>query len=92
MKKYGYITPPDPRTGQLLTKKELVQGIAHFQRFSGLKMTGKMNNDTLMEMKKPRCGVADFGPSDNMRRRKRFALYGSRWDKNVGRKFEFPII
>ena len=83
MQKYGYITPLDPRAGQLREEGDLVQGIEVFQRFSGLKMTGKINNDTLKAMKTPRCGMADFGPSDNMRRRKRFALYGSHWKKNV---------
>ena len=35
-------------------------------------------------MNTPRCGVKDnVGPSDNAKRKKRYALQGSRWTKDT---------
>lgn len=40
--------------------------IKKFQEFFGLPVTGELDDETLSEMKKPRCGVPDI--HDNMRR------------------------
>ena len=33
--------------------------IRRFQRFAGLKVTGKLDRAAIMQMKKPRCGLPD---------------------------------
>ena len=46
--------------------------------------TGELNPETIELMNTPRCGVKDnVGPSDNARRKKRYALQGSRWTKDT---------
>ena len=54
-----------------------------FQRFAGLPETGQLDQATLYQMSKSRCGVADFGKTDNMRRKKRYTLQGTYWKKKV---------
>ncbi len=42
MSRYGYLPPPDPRTGKLQTKEGIERAIKEMQRFAGLKDTGKL--------------------------------------------------
>ena len=52
--------------------------IRHFQRFAGLKVTGRLDSATIRQMKKPRCGMPDDAAgSDRVRRYKT----GSKWRK-----------
>lgn len=53
------------------------------QRFAGLPETGQLDEATLKQMSQSRCGVADFGKTDNMRRKKRYTLQGTYWKKKV---------
>ena len=53
-----------------------------FQAFAGIEQTGTVDKHTMEMMKMPRCGVKDnVGEGAKLRRRKRFALQGSRWSK-----------
>lgn len=80
--KYGYLKQPDHRIGNALSMKDLRVAIKKLQRIAGLKETGDISDlKTLAMVKKPRCGVQDFGPSDIARRKKRYALEGSYWRK-----------
>ena len=89
---YGYLEPKDPRLGQFRTKNDLITGIKKLQAFAGLKVTGKIDDDTVKMIKTPRCSVPDFGPSDKMRRRKRYALHDSVWRKTVSAKVHYSTI
>lgn len=52
--------------------------IRHFQRFAGLKVTGRLDSATIRQMKKPRCGMPDDAAGrDRVRRYKT----GSKWRK-----------
>ncbi|XP_068684571.1 uncharacterized protein [Montipora foliosa] len=80
--RYGYLVNDDPRTGNLRSQQDLEKSIKMLQRYAGLKETGQMDADTIKLMGKSRCGVSDFGRSDNnKRRKKRFTLQGSYWQK-----------
>ena len=84
--KYGYLKQPDHRIGNALSMEELQAAIKKLQRIAGLKETGDISDrKTLAMVKKPRCGVQDFGPSDIARRKKRYALEGSYWRKTVSK-------
>jgi len=61
----------------------LEKAIKMLQRFAGLPETGQLDQATLDQMSKSRCGVADFGKTDNMRRKKRYTLQGTYWKKKV---------
>ncbi|MCJ8738261.1 hypothetical protein PDJAM_G00033730 [Pangasius djambal] len=84
LSRYGYLPPPDPRTGRLQTKEGMEMAIRQMQRFAGLKETGKLDGDTLKQMSKPRCSLPDIVGTEDMlrkrRRKKRYALSGSRWE------------
>ncbi|KAI4884523.1 hypothetical protein NFI96_020489, partial [Prochilodus magdalenae] len=86
LSRYGYLPPPDPRTGKLQTKEGIEKAIRQMQRFGGLKETGKLDADTLKLMSTPRCSLPDIVGTEDMlrkRRRKRYALSGLRWEKSV---------
>ena len=83
MSKYGYLASKDPRTGDLRSTPELVSAIRSFQRYAGLSETGKLDAATIAKMGEDRCGVADFGPGDSARRKRRYDLHGTRWEKTV---------
>ncbi|KAJ8399967.1 hypothetical protein AAFF_G00406970 [Aldrovandia affinis] len=84
LSRYGYLPPPDTRTGKLQTREGIEKGLREMQRFAGLKETGKLDEATLSLMSTPRCSLPDIvGPEDMLkkRRRKRYVLSGLRWDK-----------
>uniref|UniRef100_A0A672RNR1 Matrix metalloproteinase-25-like n=1 Tax=Sinocyclocheilus grahami TaxID=75366 RepID=A0A672RNR1_SINGR len=85
LSRYGYLPPPDPRTGKLQTKEGIERAIKEMQRFAGLKDTGKLDSDTLKLMNTPRCSLPDIiGSEDKLkkrRRKRRYATTGLRWKK-----------
>lgn len=90
--KYGYLKQPDHRIGNALSMEELQAAIKKLQRIAGLKESGDISDPkTLAMVKKPRCGVQDFGPSDIARRKKRYALEGSYWRKTVSKPFRYNL-
>ena len=84
MQYFGYYQRPDPRLGQLEdSETKLSVGLQKLQRFAGLKETGVLDDETKKLMNTSRCGVADFGPTDNAKRKRRFVLQGTTWGKKV---------
>jgi len=82
LQNFGYYSAPDPRLGHLASMDDVERSIKKLQRFANIPETGVIDAATLKQMQTPRCGMADFGPSDNARRKRRFALQGSTWKKN----------
>lgn len=78
---FGYLKPVDARAGRLRTEYEVIIAIKMFQMYAGIPMTGKVDEDTMKMVVMPRCGMSDFGPSDRTRRRRRYAIQGTTWDK-----------
>ena len=87
MIRYGYLVKPDPRGGKLLDKDDVEPALKLLQRMAGLNETGILDLATMEIMNKDRCGMADFSPTDNVRRRKRYKKYGTRWNKGVSVPF-----
>ncbi len=54
--------PLDPAPWEREPERDpLSDKMKEMQKFFGLKVTGKLNKETLGVMKKPRCGVPDVG-------------------------------
>lgn len=51
--------------------------IRRFQEFTGLSVTGELNEQTIAQMRKPRCGMADVDEEGRVKRCKT----GSKWSK-----------
>ncbi|XP_063047102.1 matrix metalloproteinase-25 [Engraulis encrasicolus] len=89
LSRYGYLPPPDMRSGRLHTKETIERAIREMQRFAGLKETGTLDRATTELMEKPRCSLPDvIGTEDLLRKRKkrkrkkRYSLTGLRWHKH----------
>ena len=81
LSRYGYYQAPDPQVGRNAIEEDLSMSLKRLQRFANIPETGVMDEQTRKFMNTPRCGVPDFGPSDNARRKRRFVLQGSTWKK-----------
>ena len=82
--KYGYIQAPNTKTGQIRPRQDLVRALKQFQRFANIAVTGTFDDATKKKMQQPRCGLPDvIGSSDNARRKRRYALQGSKWSKSA---------
>lgn len=80
LQKFGYLNETNGyRTGAILGPDAISIAIKDFQRFVGLEETGELDNDTLIMMNAPRCGVKDRIGHSESARRKRYALQGSKW-------------
>jgi len=83
--KYGYVDSSE-WSSSLVTEEALKgfvsKAVQDFQAFAGLNQTGKLDAVTKEYMTKPRCGVRDIiGHGATARRKKRYVLQGSRWEK-----------
>lgn len=71
LSQYHYISPT--RSGN----HDVETAIRRFQEFTGLSVTGELNEQTIAQMKKPRCGMADVDEEGRVKRYKT----GSKWSK-----------
>lgn len=85
---FGYLNPRVMRGDSSMTddmmENMMRTSITEFQMFFGLKPTGQMDEATHDVMTKPRCGLKDKHDfdEDKVRRKKRFATFGSPWMKH----------
>lgn len=82
LSRFGYMNPSatNPENGALLSEEAVRSAIIEFQAFAGLNQTGDLDPVTKEMMNMPRCGNRDIiGHGANTRRKKRYALQGSRW-------------
>jgi hypothetical protein len=82
---------PDSRAGELRTTEEVREGLKQFQLYAGIPMTGVVDDKTMEMMALPRCGMPDFGRSDRTKRRKRYAIQGTKWNKSVSKSVKCDI-
>ena len=80
---YGYLIPPDPKSGRLINPAHVAESIKTMQKYAGLKPTGEFDANTRAMMRKPRCGMKDVGHADSARRKRRYNLQGGKWTKKV---------
>ena len=71
---YHYLSPS--RSGN----HDIKTALKNFQKFFGLPVTGELDEETLYQMKKPRCGVPDVDENGGRLRIKRFSTWG-KWRK-----------
>lgn len=80
LQKFGYFDDSAGyRSGAILGQDVIISALKDFQRFAGLNQTGDLDNDTLIMMNTPRCGVKDRIGHSESARKKRYALQGSKW-------------
>lgn len=84
MVRYGYLHQPDPRLEKDLTNDDVTLAVKNLQHMRGLAETGSLQDpDTAALVDVKRCAVPDFGPSDTARRKRRYAVHGTVWNKKV---------
>lgn len=81
LSEFGYLAKANLETGALRSKQELENAIRQFQRIAALPQTGQLDSKTILQMKKPRCGMPDMNSSSTSGPQQ-FALGPSKWDKN----------
>ncbi|RWS30356.1 Matrix metalloproteinase-14-like protein [Leptotrombidium deliense] len=81
LQRYGYLNE-SMNNAKLIPESVYENAIKDFQRFAGINETGKLDEETVTMMNAPRCGNKDIvGHGEEARRRKRYALQGSKWRK-----------
>ena len=84
MVRYGYLHKPDPRVEADLTNDDVTLAVKTLQHVRGLEETGSLEDPkTAALLDGKRCAVPDFGPADTARRKRRYAVHGTVWNKKV---------
>ncbi|KAL7837579.1 hypothetical protein SRHO_G00272900 [Serrasalmus rhombeus] len=78
LRQFGYLdTPLDVEAHGQWSDEEIQEALSLFQKVSGLPITGKLNEATIVKMRQPRCGVEDPFNQKTMRYRR----FGGVWRK-----------
>lgn len=75
--KFGYMNRSTDGAGALRTEQSVREAIRDLQQFSGLPVTGRLDDATLKLLRTPRCGLPDV--VNPIHRKKRFTIQGQRW-------------
>jgi len=78
--RYGYKSEFNPN----VPEAALADSIKVLQKYANLPMTGRLDDATLKQMTKPRCGHRD--PQLKITRNRRFVLQGSTWKNTFNKK------
>lgn len=81
LQRYGYMNGT-LGNANLISEDSFNEAVMSFQRFAGIPETGSVDGLTVKYMQMPRCGNKDRngkGENGKRRRRKRYALQGSKW-------------
>jgi hypothetical protein len=63
--------------------RHVVEALEKYQIFFGLPVTGRLDEATITQMRKPRCGVPDLLPGEDVRKKVNdYSLSGGKWDHN----------
>ncbi|XP_025414182.1 stromelysin-2-like isoform X2 [Sipha flava] len=83
LSQYGYLKPSmkNSNVANIISEEAMVKAIREFQSFFGLNLTGRLDNDTLHLMSKPRCGNQDVGEFVPTRTR-RYISHNRKWEIN----------
>eukprot|EP00795_Rhopilema_esculentum_P009292 gene9292-16988_t len=81
LESFGYLRKPDPRAGKLLSQEEVVKAVEKMQEFAGLPPTGVVDSETAKLLNTSRCGMPDIGRADSARRKRRYNIQGTKWNK-----------
>ncbi|KAI3386795.1 hypothetical protein SNEBB_008989 [Seison nebaliae] len=79
LKRFGYLNDFHVRNRRSSSSNKYHRALFDFQRMAGLPATGRLDKPTIKMMHIPRCGNMDRIASK--RRKKRFVLQGSKWEK-----------
>ncbi|WP_427452410.1 matrixin family metalloprotease [Litorimonas sp. WD9-15] len=82
LQKYGYFQTSDFKSGPIFDD-DMTSAVQLYQHFHGLDVTGELDDPTLSEMSKPRCGFPDFPQLAD------FSLAARKWSK---KKLTYKII
>jgi hypothetical protein len=60
--------------------KDVKEAVEKYQIFFGLKVTGVLDRETFLQMRKPRCGLPDLDPGEDVRKRVADFCTTTAWD------------
>ncbi|OWF46684.1 matrix metalloproteinase-19-like [Mizuhopecten yessoensis] len=87
LEKFGYLAKIDDSSRGPVSHDEAsrIEAIRNFQIFNGLQVTGNIDDQTILKMRQPRCGVSDNsapGEPQNLERPLEFNAPGNKWRKH----------
>jgi len=89
MLKYGYAQPSE--LGELLNEESdtFKKDIRAYQNFAGIEETGKLDEQTIDQMHKKRCGDQDIEKRSRFRR---YVAQGTKWKNGLNMKLRWKLV